>query len=112
MGRFVIVILILAVAGYLAYTYISRPLSEEEQAVRDLEKRYDTASRAFAGSSRMSGMTGVDMSSGAEDAVKAVKRVRAELAELRPGLSEEKAVARAEALQVKIVEFYRINQLD
>lgn len=112
MGRFLIVILILAVAGYLVYNYVSRPLGEEEQAVRDLERRFDTAARSFAGSGRMSGMTGLDMSSGAETAVNAIKRIRDELKRLRPELSEDKAVVRAGTLQEKIDEFYRANDLN
>lgn len=112
MGRFLLVVLLLAVAGYFAYTHFHKPLSDEELAVRDLEKRFEKAARAFAGSGRMSGMTGVDMTAGAEQAVRAVKQVRDELAGLKRGLSEEKARERADALQKKIEEFSRTNELD
>jgi len=112
MGRFIIVLIILIVAGYFAYSYFIAEKSAEEQAVIDLEKQFDRASRAFAGAGRMSGATGIDMTSGAETAVKTIKRVRKELAELKSGLGEEIALARARDLQEKIETFYRANDLE
>jgi len=47
-----ITLLILVAAGYLAYTYLYVPMTDEERLVHDLEKRFDEASRSLLGAER------------------------------------------------------------
>lgn len=105
-------IIILAVIGYFAYTQFFGPLSEEEQLVKDLDKQFNLAARQFVGAGRLSGGTGLDMTSDAEMAVNKIKKVRKELESIEDTLTEEKAIERAEKLDAKIKNFYEKNDLD
>lgn len=107
----IIVILILALVGFFAYTYFFPKLTEEEQAIKDLTDRFNQATRQFVGGGRLSGATGLSMASGVEAAVEKIKRIKQELAQLTRGLTEEKAKERAEILKTKVDEFYRKNEL-
>lgn len=105
-------IIILAIIGYFAYTQFFKPLSEEEQLVKDLDKQFNLATRQFVGAGRISGGTGLDTTSDAEIAVNKIKKIRKELADMRDALTEEKAIARADKLAAKIKDFYEKNDLD
>ena len=107
-----VLIIILAVIGYFAYTQFFKPLSEEEQLVKGLDKQFNLATRQFVGAGRISGGTGLDTTSDAEIAVNKIKKVRKELESIKDTLTEEKAIARAEKLDAKIKNFYEKNDLD
>jgi len=100
-----IVILILAGAGYLAYTYLYVPMTDEEKIVNDLEKRFDEASRSLLGAERMAGSTGLDTTSDAELAIRRVRRLENELKNLKPTLKDENIKLKAEELEKKIRNF-------
>jgi hypothetical protein len=102
-----IVIAILALAGYLAYTYLYVPLSDEENMVRSMEKRFDEASRAFLNAERRMGATGIDTTDDVEQAMRVVRRLETELKNLKPTFKEEGSIQRAEELEKKIREFKR-----
>lgn len=104
-------IIILVVIGYFAYNQFNQPLSDQEQAVKDLEGRFNTASRAFVGAVRMAGETGLDTTSDAEMAINKIKKIRTELSQLKPTLSEEGAIDRSDKLETRITEFYKKNDL-
>lgn len=106
-----IVIAVLVLAGYLVYTNFYAPLSEEEQLVRNMEVSFHKASGAVVGSSRLSAGTGIDMMSGLENAVETIKKTKKKLAALKPELTEEKAIARAEKLENEIREFMQKNDI-
>ncbi len=109
--RGIIVIAVLVLGGYLAYTHFFAPLSEEEQMVKNLEVQFHQSSRAIVGSSRLSSGTGMDMMSGVENAVETIKEVRLKLKALQPELSEEDAIARAEELEADIETFVQKNDI-
>ena len=109
--RGLLVIAVLAVAGYLVYSTFFMPLSEEEQMVKNLEIRFQKATSAIVGSSRLSSGTGIDMMSGVENAVETIKEVKKKLAALKPDLTEEDATARARELEAEIKEFMQKNDI-
>ena len=100
-----IVILILAAAGYLAYTYLYVPMTDEEKIVHNLEKRFDEASRSLLGAERMAGSTGLDTTSDAELAIRRVRRLENELKNLKPTLKDENNKLKSEELEKIIRNF-------
>jgi len=107
----IIIILILALVGFFAYTYFFPSLSEEEQAVKDLTDRFNQSSRQFVGAGRLSGATGLSTVSDTEAAVERIKKIKQELTKLSRGLTEENAQERAKKLKIRIDEFYQKNEL-
>ena len=100
-----VVILILAAAGYLAYTYLYVPLSDEEQLVQGMQKRFDEASRTLLNAERAAGSTGLDTTSDVDLAIRSVRRIENELKNLKPTLTDENSIQKAEELQAKIRNF-------
>ncbi len=101
-----------AVVGYVAYLQFYPRLTPEEQQVRELEKAFDGAARAYVAASRQMGEPGLAAIADPEAAIEKIKDVEKKLAELEESLQEEKALAKAEELQVKIREFYRKNEIE
>ena len=115
MKNVLIVVAVLAV-GLVAYNFAttgevklipSFGMSEEEQAVKDLENRFDSAKREFAQAHRAAAVSGIDSTSGAEAGRRSVESIAKELASLRKGLSEDEAKRRAARLAGAIEEFQR-----
>jgi len=100
-----VIILILAAAGYLAYTYLYVPLSDEDKLLQSMEKRFDEASRSLLSSGRMAGATGLDTTSDADLAIRRVRRIENELKNWTPTRTEETSKPRADELLGKIREF-------
>ena len=107
----IIVILLVVVVGFLAYTYFTS-LSDEEQAVKALEKEFDQAVGDFLRAVRTMSGTGMDTTSDVDDAVVKIKKVKKELKALKSSLKESKAQERAEKLDAKIKEFERKNDIE
>ncbi|MFQ6110336.1 MAG: hypothetical protein ACE5L7_12370 [Candidatus Aminicenantales bacterium] len=104
-------ILILALIGFAVYTLFLKPLSEEESLIKQLEKEYDTAVGQFVRAARTTAEIGMATVEDADDAIRAVKKVRKKLEELKKRLNEESAIQRARKLEAKIKEFYSKNDL-
>ena len=98
-------LLILVAAGYLAYTYLYVPMTDEERLVHDLEKRFDEASRSLLGAERSAGFTGMDTTDDAELAIRRVRRIENELKNLKPTLKDESSKLKAEELMAKVRNF-------
>jgi hypothetical protein len=105
------IIIILAVIGFIAYTQFFAPLSEEENEVKQLEKRFNLSTRQYLGAERIAGGTGLDTTSDVEEAIRSMNKTRAELMRLQKRLEEESAIKRAEKLEAKIKEFYERNEI-
>ena len=105
-------ILALAIIGYIAYTQLVTPLSEEAKEVKELEKKFNTATTDYIRAVRTAGDIATVSLPAAEDAVKVIKGVEADLNGLSKRLKEEDAIERAKKLEAKIKEFYRQNDLD
>lgn len=105
------IVIILAVIGFVAYTQFLAPLSEEENEVKQLEKRFSLAIRVYLGAERIAGGTGLDTTSDVEEAIRSMNKARRELNRLQERLEEEAAIKRAEKLEAKMKEFYKRNEV-
>ncbi len=110
--RKVLVLVLAAAAAFAAYRTLAPAPSPEERSVRALETRFDSAVDRFVSASRQMGAPGLAAVADPEPALEAVRAVRDEAAALREGLTEPKALARADALDARIREFYEKNGLD
>lgn len=109
--RAIIVILLVVILGFLAYTYFTSA-SEEEKLVKALEKEFDTAVGDFLRAVRTMAGTGLDTTSDVDDAVTKIKKVKKELKALKTRLEEDSAQGWAEKLEAKIKEFERKNDIE
>jgi len=107
----IIVILLVAVVGFLAFTYFTS-LSEEEKMVKALEKEFDQALSSFLRAGRTIAATGLDTTSDIDDAIVKIKKVKKELSTLKGSLQEDSAKERAEKLEQRIKEFERKNDIE
>src|SRR5512137_318496 len=102
MGKAFLVILLIAIAGFFIYKQVHRPATAEELSVKGVEVRFIAASNKFISAAGGGLATGLDE---AESAVVEVQRARNELVRLRKTLTEERAIALADALKAKVDEF-------
>jgi len=109
--RYLILILILVVAGYLAYHQFLTPPSAEVKDVKQLEKEFNNAVMDFMRAVRTAGEIGIATVPDAQDAVRKIKKVKADLTDLMKKLKEEAAIKRSKKLMAKIAEFYQKNDL-
>jgi hypothetical protein len=109
--RAIIVILLVVILGFLAYTYFTSA-TEEEKSVKALEKEFDSAVGDFLRAVRTMSGTGLDTTSDVDDAVIKIKKVKKELIALKARLEEDSAQGRAEKLETKIKEFESKNDIE
>ncbi len=109
--RYFILILILVVAGYMAYHQFLTTPSAELKEVKQLEKEYNAAVSDFMRAVRTTGEIGMATIPDAQDAVREIKKIRADLTDLMKKLKEEAAIKRSKRLMAKIAEFYKKNDL-
>jgi len=107
-----IIILILAVVGYFAYTNLYAPLSDEEKAIKNLKAEFDNAVGEISRAERMAGTTGIAVNFDVNDSVNKIKQVVKELKKLRFSLQEESSIQKAKELEERIKEFYKKSGLD
>lgn len=110
MGKTIIVLLLIAGAGYFVYQQVGRTSSEEEQLVTHLRERYAVAVNKFTSAVGRSGLVEGGLND-ADSAATQIQQIRAELAELQRKLTEEKAIGKAEELSEKIEAFCRKNEI-
>ncbi len=111
MGKTLIVLLLIAGAGYFVYQQIGRTPSEEEMLVEHLNDRYAVLVNKFTGASGRSGLINMDTSFDTESVVTQIQKVRTELAELQRKLTEERAIRKAHKLSEKIEAFCKKNEI-
>lgn len=109
--RAIVIILIVAVIGFLVYTAFFS-LTEEEKMVKALEDEFDDAVGNFLRAGRTMAGTGLDTTSDVDDAVRKIKKTEKELQELMSRLTEDAAKEKAEKLKGKIKEFSLKNDID
>jgi pyridoxal biosynthesis lyase PdxS len=107
-----IIILILAVVGYFAYTNLYTPMSDEEKAVKNLKAEFDNAVGEIIRAERMAGTTGIAVTFDVNDSVNKIKQVEKDLKKLKPSLKEESSIQMARELEERIKEFYKKSGLD
>ena len=111
MGKTLVILLLIAGAAYFVYQQIGRTPSEEEMLVTHLRERYAVVVNKFTSAVGRSGMIGMDTTFDTETAVTQIQKVRAELAELRKKLTEERAIRKADELSEKIEAFCKKNEI-
>lgn len=107
MGK-VILVIVLVVVAFVIYKSYQTPMSAEEMKIKAIEKAYLSAVGKVVGSGGADNAIGLDA---LENAVGQVRLIRNDLARVRAGLKEEKAIRRAEELSAKIEEFCRKNDI-
>jgi cell division protein FtsB len=111
MRKALIILAVAIAAGYFLYNMMDESHSEQEGLVDGVRARYVEAVNKFLQAVRYGAGLGMDNSMDVEQASNEVLKVRAELAKLRPELTEAKAIASAEKLADKIEEFCRKNDI-
>ncbi len=111
MGKTIVILVLIAAAGYFVYQQVGRTPSEEEQLVGHLSGRYAAVVAQFSSAAGRSGLIGMDSTADADTAVNEMKKLRAELEALRPKLTEARAIRKADQLLEKIENFYRKNDI-
>jgi hypothetical protein len=110
-GRTLVILLLIAGAGYFVYQQVGRTPSEEAMLVTHLRERYVVLVNKFTSAAGRSGMIGIDTSFDTESVVAQIQSLRAELAALRSKLTEDGAIRKAGALSDKIESFCRKNEI-
>lgn len=108
------IVIVVAIVGLLAFNYAktgeltltpSFSKSEQETAVRDLQREFSAAQKQFVQAYRTAGLSGMDTTAEADAAIQGVKRIKRELTKLRKTLSEEKAKRIASELATSVRTF-------
>jgi hypothetical protein len=107
----VIVIILIAVIGFFAYSYFTS-LSQEEKSVKALDREFDLAAGDFLRAVRTMAGTGLDTTSDVDDAVRKIKKVKSELRALMGTLKEDSAKEMGQKLKERIEEFERKNDIE
>ena len=111
MGKTIVVLILIAAAGYFVYQQVGRTPSEEEQLVAHLGERFAVAVNNFTSAAGRSGLLNMDTTADAETVVTDVKKIRIELEALRAKLTEERAIRKADQLSEKIEYFCKKNDI-
>ncbi|MCU0237348.1 MAG: hypothetical protein MUC72_09730 [Acidobacteria bacterium] len=102
----ILVLIIIAAAGYFAYqNFIVGKQSEETGQVRALAGDFAAIKQQLAQAERSAGATGMDTTSEANSAMGAAEALLKTLQELQGGLGEEEALQEAEELEAEIRAF-------
>jgi regulator of protease activity HflC (stomatin/prohibitin superfamily) len=110
--KYLIWIIILAMAVFLIYSFYFRQQSAEEAQVTALEKAYRSAEEQYVASARQMGTPGLVVIADPEIAIRKIKDIQERLAILRKNLKEQIAIAHARRLEEKIALFCQKNEID
>lgn len=102
----------LIVVGFLVYTRLSRPVSEEERQVQGYEDRFEAARNKFLSAARSLAMPGESAIADPDAAVRRLKTVKADFDLFYESLTEEAALARADKLAEEIERFFEANDIE
>lgn len=111
MGKALIILIVAVAAGLLLYNHMKHSDSEEEALVDGVRARYAEAVNKYLQAVRYGAGLGLDRSMDVEQATNEILKARAELTKLRKGLTEAKAIRKAETLADKIEHFCRQNSI-
>ena len=109
--RNALIVVVLLVAGVVAYNFMSgggSPVSDDQAMLEDLEYRFDEARKKMSGAGRSAGLTGIDTSADAESARLEIERIL-ESAQKLAREADESVRPRAERFE-RTIRDYR-NQL-
>ena len=107
-------VIVVAVVGLVAFNYAttgeltlvpSFSKSEQESAIRGLQRDFSTAQKRYAQAYRTAAVGGIDTTADADAAIGSVKRIKREVESLRKTLSEERAKRIADELLIAVRAF-------
>jgi roadblock/LC7 domain-containing protein len=105
MKKLIILILVVA-AGYFAYQkFVVGESSEELKQVQALADEFTAARQQMAQAERAAGVSGMDMTSDAGAVMSGVNALLVKLQKLKEGLTEEKALQKADELEIELKAF-------
>ena len=110
--RQLIFIVFIVLLGFLIYTQLVEPPSEELQEIKALRKEFDLALNQYIRASKYTSGIGMDMVGDIEMAAARIKKVKREMQELKSRLQDEKARQKAAILETRIDNFIKKNDLD
>ncbi|HOW45658.1 MAG TPA: DLW-39 family protein [Candidatus Aminicenantes bacterium] len=102
-----LVLLLVAAAGYFAYQKFIAQKGGEAGQVSALESEFSGIKQQLVQAERSAGATGMDMTSEADSAMGAAEALLRRVRELKPALTEEEALRRAETLEAQIQAFLK-----
>ncbi len=111
MAKTIVILLLIAAAGYFVYQQVGRTQSEQEMLVEHLRERFAALINKFTSAAGRAGLIGMDTTFDTETVVNQINRLRTDLAELRARLTEERAISQAAALSEKIEAFCKKNEI-
>jgi len=111
MARVLLVLLIIAAAGYFIYQQTGRAPTDEDLLVEGLKERYAVVVNKFTSAVGRSGLLGVDTTFDLDSVVAQIQKIRSELADLRGRLTEARAIRKADAFSVKVEYFCKTNNI-
>jgi hypothetical protein len=101
-----LVLILVVVAGYVAYQkFVVGEKSEEMKRVQALADDFAAAKQSMVQAERSAGVSGMDTTGDVDGVLHAVDTLLEKLQELKEGLTEEKAIAKAEALEKEMRAF-------
>jgi len=110
--RQLVIIIFIALLGFLVYTQLIEPPSEDMLALRAMRKEVDLAINQYTRALKYTSGMGMDLVGDIEMAVARVKKVDRDLSELRSRLQDEEAREKADILEARIDNFLKKNDLD
>jgi len=111
MAKGLLVLILIAGAAFLIYRQTNQKPSEEEAMVASVRDRYAVVVNKFLSAAGRSGAIGMDTTMDSETAAAQMLKLRADLAEIRKSLTEDKAIAKARELAEKIEDFCEKNDI-
>lgn len=111
MGKGFVALVLIAAAAFFIYKQTSQEPSEEEAWVASIKDRYAVVVNKFLSAAGRSGAIGMDTTMDSETAAAQMLKLRADLAEIRKSLTEDKAIAKARELAEKIEDFCEKNDI-
>ncbi len=101
-----LVLMVIVAAGYFAYQkFVAGEGSDEVRQVRALADEFSAVKQRMTQAERAAGATGMDMTSDADGAMGAAQSLLERLQELKEGLTEEKALQKADELERELRAF-------
>ncbi len=105
-----LILLVLIAAGYFAYQYfIVGNLNEEQKQVQALADEFSVVKQQLLQAERAAGVSGVDTTGNAGEAVQTAGAIKDRLLQLKEKLSDKKAITMAEDLAKELQSFLEKN---
>ncbi|MEW5899833.1 MAG: hypothetical protein AB1715_00035 [Acidobacteriota bacterium] len=105
-------IFVIGLVAFFVYDRFIRPGSQEESQVRALERDFNHATDRFISAMRGGGEPGFAVITDPETAARSVREIRRKVTELIGTLTEEAAIAKAQKLEARIIEFCQRHEID